>query len=76
MEQYKSNSHKSKAEARNNEKRVEKVVKGKVKTKHKKGISKKIRVLTLIFYAFYPPTIPDFHGFFNVYRSSSFIKRS
>lgn len=40
MEQYKSNSHKSKAEARNNEKRVEKVVKGKVKTKHKKGISK------------------------------------
>nr|DAI16288.1 MAG TPA: hypothetical protein [Caudoviricetes sp.] len=23
-----------------------------------------------------PPTIPDFHGFFNVYRSSSFIKRS
>ena len=38
MEQYKSNSHKSKAEARNNEKRVEKVVKGKVKTKHKKGI--------------------------------------
>lgn len=40
MEQYKSNSHKSKAEARNNEKRVEKVVKGKVKTKHKKGITK------------------------------------
>ena len=40
MEQYKSNSHKSKTEARNNEKRVEKVVKGKVKTKHKKGISK------------------------------------
>lgn len=42
MENYKSNSHRSKEETKNNveKKKVEKVVKGTVKTKKKKGTSK------------------------------------
>ena len=31
---------------------------------------------SVVFYVFYPTTIPNFHGFFNFHRFSSFIKKS